>query len=339
MKISVLFFEGCPNHAPTVERARSLVVRHGLDAEVEEIEVSNLDDVERLRFLGSPTLQVDGLDIEPAARERTDFAMSCRVYKTPDGLPSQDMLRAALGIDQAERPDGLAAPEAAPQQDSCCTSNAGIGAVHDHSVDFGRRPVNAATAGSVVAAILSSACCWLPLVLIAFGASAAGVAGIFEVYRPYFVVVAVALLGLGFYLVYFRKGQCAPGSACAGPNRKLLTFNHVMLWTATALVAAFVFFPSYVGVVVGSSDRGSVPADDHDLVSARYHIEGMTCEGCAQILRGELAKLPGAKAIQVDYATKSAVVRYHPDEPVSPIGVIKAAKAAGYSATRAEEQP
>lgn len=51
MKISVLYFEGCPNHAPTVKRARSLVAQYGLDAEVEEIEVTTPDDVERLRFL------------------------------------------------------------------------------------------------------------------------------------------------------------------------------------------------------------------------------------------------------------------------------------------------
>ena len=37
-----------------------------------------------------------------------------------------------------------------------------------------------ATGGAVISAILSSACCWLPFLLIAFGASAAGVSGFFE---------------------------------------------------------------------------------------------------------------------------------------------------------------
>lgn len=97
MKIRILYFEGCPNHPPIVAMADRLVAEHQLSTQVEEIEVGP-DDVVALRFLGSPTVQVDGVDIEPAARHRTDFAMSCRVYDTPDGRPSEPMLREALGL-------------------------------------------------------------------------------------------------------------------------------------------------------------------------------------------------------------------------------------------------
>ncbi len=196
-----------------------------------------------------------------------------------------------------------------------------------------------AAGGSVVAAILSSACCWLPLVLIAFGASAAGVAGFFEAYRLYFIVGAVGLLGLGFYMVYFRKEQCEPGTACAAPHRKLRTFNQAMLWTASALVGAFVLFPNYVGLVLGSPAQASATVDASGLAGAEYHIEGMTCEGCANILHGALLELPGVKAAKVDFATKTAVVRYEPDAPVPPDRVVEAVKAAGYSATPAGKAP
>lgn len=97
MKITILYFDGCPNHPPVAELARRIVAEHGLNAEVKEVEVAP-DDVVQLRFLGSPTVQVDGVDIEPAARERADFAMSCRVYPTSDGLPSEGDLRSAIGI-------------------------------------------------------------------------------------------------------------------------------------------------------------------------------------------------------------------------------------------------
>ncbi len=203
----------------------------------------------------------------------------------------------------------------------------------------GDRAAALAAGGSVMAAILSSACCWLPLVLIAFGASATGVAGFFEAYRPYFIVGAVALLGFGFYMIYFRKEQCEPGSTCATPNRKLQVFNRVMLWTATTLVGAFLFFPNYVGVVLGSSSQISGVVDDASLTSAKYHIEGMTCEGCANILHGALSVLPGVKAAEVDFATKSAVVRYQPDKPVPSEQVIEVVKAAGYEATVAGKVP
>ena len=53
-----------------------------------------------------------------------------------------------------------------------------------------------AASGSVLAAICSSACCWLPLLLIAFGMSVARVAGFFEAYRPYFITGAMVMLAL-----------------------------------------------------------------------------------------------------------------------------------------------
>ncbi len=71
-KVTILSFEGCPSHPPVVEMARRVVAEHGLDTSVEEVEVTP-DDVVQRRFLGSPTVQVDGVDIEPAARERTAF--------------------------------------------------------------------------------------------------------------------------------------------------------------------------------------------------------------------------------------------------------------------------
>ncbi len=202
-----------------------------------------------------------------------------------------------------------------------------------------------AASGSVFSAALASACCWLPLLLIAFGVSAAGVAGFFEAYRPYFIAGAVGLLGFGFYTVYFRRPACAPGSACGVPSSKLRTFNQIMLWTATTLVCAFIFFPNYVGRLLASQAAGPSPAFSVELVADRFHVEGMTCEGCAAGLRSTLAKLPNVASVEVDYATKTAVVRYatgdaagHADAGSAAGGasnVIEAIGAAGFTATLA----
>ncbi len=158
-------------------------------------------------------------------------------------------------------------------------------------------------------------------------------AGFFEAYRPYFIGGAVGLLGFGFYMVYFRKERCEPGSACATPNRKLRAFNRVMLWTATTLVGAFVLFPNYVGFVLGSSSETTAALDATAMDSSEYHIEGMTCEGCANILQVALAKLPDVQQAEVDYGTRTAVVRYRQGGTVSSAKVIEAVKAAGFSAT------
>lgn len=51
------------------------------------------------RFLGSPSIRVNGRDVEPAAADRLDFVYSCRVYRTESGLvgqPPERLLREAL---------------------------------------------------------------------------------------------------------------------------------------------------------------------------------------------------------------------------------------------------
>ena len=96
MRIEVLYFDGCPNHAPTVARIQQVVADLGLQVGIEEIHVTSLEDAQRLRFLGSPTVLVNGVDIEPSAQGSTHYGLSCRVYRGVSGLPPNDLIRAAL---------------------------------------------------------------------------------------------------------------------------------------------------------------------------------------------------------------------------------------------------
>jgi hypothetical protein len=47
------------------------------------VNVETPEDTQRLRFLGSPTIRVNGHDVEPGADQRQDFAYACRIYRTP----------------------------------------------------------------------------------------------------------------------------------------------------------------------------------------------------------------------------------------------------------------
>lgn len=218
-------------------------------------------------------------------------------------------------------------------REDCCPTEP-----HAHGNEVTRRRAGViAASGSVLAAIFSSACCWLPLLLIAFGVSAAGAAGFLEAYRPYFITGAMVLLGIGFYTVYFRRETCAPDSACAAPNRRLRLFSRIMLWTATGLVGAFVFFPNYVGYLFATPTQENALAPDVRLATAGFRIGGMTCEGCATGLRATLAKLPDVASVEVDYPTKTAMVRYRADSPRITDEVVKAVEAAGYSAALAND--
>lgn len=167
--------------------------------------------------------------------------------------------------------------------------------------------------GAVFSAMLASACCWLPLTLLALGASAAGVAGFFEQWRPLFLGVTAVLLSTGFYLAYFRKEKCAPGSACATPRPGLQQFNRLMLWFAAALTLAFAAFPKYAGHFIG----GNAPAAALGEVSGttlELNIQGMTCEACASGLQETLRRVPGVRFAAVDYRSHTARLVVDPEQ-------------------------
>ena len=93
--IEIFYFAGCPNYEPTVNRARGVLGGLGLEVEVRAVAVVTAADAEAQRFVGSPSVRVNGRDIEPEAEGGTDFALSCRVYET-GGVPPRELLVGAL---------------------------------------------------------------------------------------------------------------------------------------------------------------------------------------------------------------------------------------------------
>jgi hypothetical protein len=91
MNVEVLYFAGCPNYMPAVERLRTVIEQEGVSAEIIEREVI---DPAVPGFLGSPTIRVNGVDIDPAQRGAASIGLACRCYQ--GGLPSVEMICAAL---------------------------------------------------------------------------------------------------------------------------------------------------------------------------------------------------------------------------------------------------
>ncbi len=105
-KVHVLYFEGCPNHLETVDRVSDVIAALGLRTRVEEIEVKTVEDAERLRFLGSPSVRVGDVDIEPDARASSAYGFACRMYGAGEGVPSRGLIAAALQEDLGRAPAG-----------------------------------------------------------------------------------------------------------------------------------------------------------------------------------------------------------------------------------------
>jgi hypothetical protein len=85
MKIELLYFDGCPSHEALLPTLRALLADEGIETEVELRRVESVEAAERERFLGSPTVRVNGDDIDPDAAARTDFGMKCRLYRSSEG--------------------------------------------------------------------------------------------------------------------------------------------------------------------------------------------------------------------------------------------------------------
>jgi len=100
MTVELFYFEDCPNYEQLLADLQALLAERGIGTEVELRRVESIEEAERRRFLGSPSVRVDGVDVEPGAGERADFGLKCRIYRTPQGLsgmPPAAWIEAAIG--------------------------------------------------------------------------------------------------------------------------------------------------------------------------------------------------------------------------------------------------
>lgn len=99
MTIDILYLGGCPSYPVVVEMLEKLLREEGVLVPVQHSRVSSHDEAICQRFLGSPTIRIDGQDVEAAAQARQDFGMKCRLYCVAGrlvGVPEENLLRAAI---------------------------------------------------------------------------------------------------------------------------------------------------------------------------------------------------------------------------------------------------
>jgi hypothetical protein len=98
MQITFLFWEDCPSHPEAWQRLQNVLAELQIDAQVERIEVQTEEEAERWQFPGSPTILVEGEDIDPQASPA--YRLTCRLYFHEDGRPSphpsEEMIKRAI---------------------------------------------------------------------------------------------------------------------------------------------------------------------------------------------------------------------------------------------------
>ena len=109
-RIELLWFQGCPNHEVARELLASVVAELSPGAVVKDIDASDPEVAVALRFPGSPTIRVDGVDVDPGYQDPGDYTPRCRLYRTTEGLrgvPDRRWIDDRLRTWRGEEPHGL----------------------------------------------------------------------------------------------------------------------------------------------------------------------------------------------------------------------------------------
>ncbi len=103
MQIDFYYWEGCPSHEDALARLRAVMAAMNVTAPVSVIEIQTEGDAQEHQFIGSPTIRVNGVDVDPPPPDMP-YALNCRVYRHEETgrfspLPSEAMIRKLLSGD------------------------------------------------------------------------------------------------------------------------------------------------------------------------------------------------------------------------------------------------
>jgi hypothetical protein len=97
--VEFLYWEGCPSHPEARELLEEVLEARGVDATVDIREVRTQEEARALGFPGSPTIRVDGRDVDPAGADDPP-SLSCRIYHLPNGrvspVPTREQIEEAM---------------------------------------------------------------------------------------------------------------------------------------------------------------------------------------------------------------------------------------------------
>ena len=97
--IEVLYVQDCPHYPATLALVERVRAELGIDSELRTRLIVDQAAAEQARFLGSPTVRVDGRDVEPGSEPAAEYVVGCRLYRLEHrfaGQPEEDWVREAL---------------------------------------------------------------------------------------------------------------------------------------------------------------------------------------------------------------------------------------------------
>jgi hypothetical protein len=99
VNIGVFFIEGCPGLTSITDNIQEIIAEEAVDADITLILIETLEDARRLQFTGSPTVRINGMDIEPNRQTIKDYGLRSRHYNIngkKSNYPTKNMIRDAI---------------------------------------------------------------------------------------------------------------------------------------------------------------------------------------------------------------------------------------------------
>ena len=100
MKTELFYFDDCPSYQQAEVNLKEALRLEGLPETMDLVQVASEEDAQQKRFIGSPTIRIDGVDLEGPDAEAQGYGYGCRVYSNGGGFsgwPSVEQIRSALG--------------------------------------------------------------------------------------------------------------------------------------------------------------------------------------------------------------------------------------------------
>jgi len=185
---------------------------------------------------------------------------------------------------------------------------------------------------AIGAAVVASACCTIPLLLVTIGVGGAWVSTLtaLEPFRPYFIALAVGFLGFAAYRLVQQSRR--PDCDCEEEAVSLRT-RQMFLGVAALLTLGLIASPQFLQAPpTGETVQDQVVALSASVQEVTLEIEGMTCAACATTVATALNRLDGVVTAQVTDVPPRAIVRYD-GASVSVEELTNATANAGYPST------
>lgn len=298
MKVELLVFEGCPNVASARALLHDCMVALGIPQDITEVRVDTPELARLLAFPGSPTLRVNGVDVDPQEHV-VEGSLTCRTYRVDgrlQGLPDRTKvmvsLRAAQEAESLDNGVPLTANPGAP-----------IGISNIRTDGPQRRTVWAA----VGLGLLASACCWLPLALAGVGVVGGAAGARVAWMRPWALGgLGLLLMGLVGWWVYRRIAVRKLADDCCAIVPKFPALPVVVLALSFVGASAAPRLLHAGNTTAGNPEATGVAGGTFLVLSTPQ----FDCPPCAGTLPQTMEQTPGVTSVQMDFDERETRIAF-----------------------------